>query len=211
MQNSNIPNINKLWSKLVIVLSSFGLLSTFGYYLINLENTALGKSQQSPSTIQKQIIKDNKTAQTIEAVVTKVVDGDTIKVQTNNGEKVTVRLLGIDTPETRHSPSADVRGVADCFANEATEALKALVGDKQVILETDKNKPMYDKYGRLLAYIFVGKGSEQANVNKQMVRDGFAYEYTYRGEKYKFQKDFKQAQKEAENTKAGLWGDGVCE
>jgi len=117
-------DMKKMWKKLIVALSSFGLLSTFGYYLINVENKALGKSEQSPSTIQKQIIKQDKKPEQIIGTVINVVDGDTIKVQEQkkdgiSGNVITVRMLGIDTPETSHSPRAQVRGVADCFANEA--------------------------------------------------------------------------------------------
>ena len=120
-------DVKKLWHKLIIALSSFGLLSTFGYYLINLENQALGKRAQTPSSIEKSNTQKELAKKDIKASVVQVVDGDTIKVRTAEGKNVTVRMIGIDTPETSHSPRAKVRGVADCFANEATNALKSML------------------------------------------------------------------------------------
>jgi len=206
--------MKKMWRKFVVVLSSFGLLSTFGYYLINLENTTLGKDNVRRTTVSAGV--DTSTSHidtdTLIATVTKIVDGDTIKVKDiTNGKVITIRMLGIDTPETAHSPRAKVRGVADCLANEATDAMKELVQGKQVQLETDPSGDTYDKYGRLLAYVFVGEDGSKINTNKKMIANGYAYEYTYRGRKYKYQSEFKNAQKEAEQQKRGLWADGVCE
>ena len=205
--------MKKLWSKLVIALSSFGLLSTLGYYLINLEQEVLGKPEVVKP--QKEYVGPSRQGSAPQSLpsdivigtVTSVVDGDTIKVKNGGGDVITVRMLGIDTPETSRSPRAKVRGVADCFADEAKAALGVMVQGREVRLEPDPSGDTYDKYSRLLAYPWVG----ELNVNKEMVRRGFAYEYTYRGRKYKYQAEFKAAQKEAQRTRAGLWAKGVCE
>ena len=96
--------------------------------------------------------------------VVKVIDGDTIKLE--NGE--VVRYIGIDTPETVH-PSKPVQ----CFGKEASDKNKELVEGKVVKLEKDiTNK---DKYGRILRYVWVG----DLFVNDELVRQGYAYVYTY--------------------------------
>jgi micrococcal nuclease len=77
--------------------------------------------------------------------VASVIDGDTIKLE--NGERV--RYIGIDTPETKH-PSKPV----EYFGREADRANRALVEGKEVRLEFDVQQR--DKYGRLLAYVYVG-------------------------------------------------------
>ena len=204
-------DMQDMGKKLVVILSSFGLLSSLGYYLINLENKALGKAVQTPQAIIHKNTKNNITAGTERGMVTQVIDGDTIKVRLSDGSDITVRMMGIDTPEARHSPRAEKRGVADCFANEATSALKVMIDGREVQLETDPSKDVYDKYGRLLAYVFREGDAGRVNINQKMIQQGFAYEYTYRGEKYAYQTDFKSAQKEAEQTKKGLWGEGMCE
>lgn len=137
-------------------------------------------------------------AKNILYTVIKVVDGDTIKIL-YEGVEETVRLIGIDTPETVH-PNKPV----ECFGQEASERMKELVEGKGVNIMFDKTQGMRDKYGRLLLYVWV----EDIFVNKQMVIDGYAYEYTY-STPYIYQKEFKEAQSEAQGSRVGLWGD-VC-
>ena len=132
--------------------------------------------------------------------VVKVVDGDTVKLNIN-GKTETIRLIGIDTPETVH-PSKPV----ECFGIEASNKAKELLENKTAGLEIDPSQGERDKYGRLLGYIILPDGR---NFNKLMVESGYAYEYTY-NLPYKYQSEFKQAQKDAENNEIGLWAPGVC-
>lgn len=121
--------------------------------------------------------------------VTKVIDGDTIKLE--NGEAV--RYIGIDTPETVH-PSKPVQ----CFGKEASDKNKELVEGKLVKLEKDITDR--DKYGRLLQYVWVG----DLFVNDYLLREGYAYVYTYPPD-IKYFEQFVQAQKEARENNRGLW------
>jgi len=132
--------------------------------------------------------------------VTQVVDGDTIKVNIN-GISDTVRLIGIDTPETVH-PSKPV----ECFGKEASNKAKELLEGQTITLEADPSQGERGKYKRLLRYVFLADGTD---FNKLMISEGYAYEYTYNSP-YKYQDAYKQAQKDAESGKLGLWGDGVC-
>lgn len=133
--------------------------------------------------------------------VIKVIDGDTVTVEID-GKKETIRLIGIDTPET-----VDPRKPVECFGIEASNKAKEILMGKSVRLEADSIVGERGKYGRLLRYIFLEDGT---NFNKMMIGEGYAYEYTYNSS-YKYQNEFKQAEKEARETKRGLWGDGVCE
>lgn len=132
--------------------------------------------------------------------VIKVVDGDTIKVEIND-KKETVRLIGIDSPET-----VDPRKPVQCFGKEASDKAKEVLNDQFITLEKDETQGERDKYGRLLRYIFL---DDDTNFNKLMIDEGFAHEYTYRIP-YKYQKEFKQAEKEAREAKRGLWADNTC-
>ena len=98
-----------------------------------------------------------------QAVVVRVVDGDTFEASID-GEQKTVRLLNVDTPETK-DPNAPV----ECMGPEATKALEQLlpVGSK-VTLELDK-EPL-DRYGRTLAGVFDSSGKL---VNAEVARMGF--------------------------------------
>ena len=133
--------------------------------------------------------------------VIEVVDGDTVKVNID-GTIETLRLIGIDTPETVH-PSKPV----ECFGIEASNKAKSTLNNKRVSLESDPTQGDRDKYSRLLRYVILEDGT---NFNKMMISQGYAYEYTY-STPYKYQSEFKQAQSNAQNSKLGLWADGVCE
>jgi micrococcal nuclease len=146
----------------------------------------------------EQLENDIENAKNIEYKVTEVVDGDTIKIAYNGSEQ-SVRLIGIDTPETQH-PSEPV----ECFGQEAYEKMKSLVGGENVKIMFDSSQESVDNYGRLLLYIWV----DDIFVNKEMIEEGYAYEYTY-STPYMYQTEFKEAQKVAENSGKGLWGD-VC-
>jgi len=133
--------------------------------------------------------------------VSGVVDGDTVKLSIE-GKIETIRLIGIDTPETVH-PSKPV----ECFGVEASNKAKQLLSGKTVSLETDASQGTRDRFGRLLGYIILADGT---NFNKLMIEQGYAYEYTY-STSYKYQSEFKSAQQYAKANSIGLWADGVCE
>jgi endonuclease YncB( thermonuclease family) len=112
--------------------------------------------------------------------VSRVVDGDTIIM--DNGERV--RLIGVDTPETKHPKKPVEQG-----GEIAYKYTKALAEGKKVRLEFDREKR--DKYGRLLAYAYLPDGTL---LNKKIVEDAFGYSY----QKYPFEKseEFETARQE---------------
>ena len=121
--------------------------------------------------------------------VVRVIDGDTIEIK--GGDKV--RYIGIDTPET-----VDPRKPVQCFGVEASKKNKELVEGKTVRLEKDITDR--DKYNRLLRYIYV----DDVLVNLELVRQGFAYSYSYPPD-IKYQDQFVKAQQEAREARRGLW------
>lgn len=132
--------------------------------------------------------------------VTDVVDGDTVKVNIN-GTVTTLRLIGMDTPET-----VDPRKPVQCFGKEASNKAKELLSGKKVRLEMDPSQGTLDTYGRTLAYIYREDG---LFFNKYMIEQGYAHEYTYRTP-YKYQAEFKTAQKRAQTNQVGLWSPSTC-
>lgn len=133
--------------------------------------------------------------------VTKVVDGDTINVLVD-GKSRPVRLIGIDTPET-----VDPRKPVQCFGKEASDKTKELLTGKNVALEADPTQGDTDKYNRLLRFVFLEDGT---HINKLLISEGYAHEYTYQSNPYKYQAEFIQAQIQARENKKGLWADNVC-
>jgi len=126
--------------------------------------------------------------------VVRVIDGDTIRVWDVFGDRVTVRYIGINTPETKHP----TKGV-EHFGKEASEANRKPVEDKTVVLEFDVERR--DRYGRLLAYVFLKDGTF---VNAWLVEHGFAQVMTV-PPNVKHQELFLKLQREARDNGRGLW------
>lgn len=125
--------------------------------------------------------------------VTRVVDGDTIKVNFN-GKEESVRLIGIDTPESVHPDAA--KNVAE--GKTASEYTKSLLEGKEVTLEFDVQER--DQYGRLLAYVYIGG----TMVNKLLLQEGYAQVSTY-PPNVKYVNEFTTIQKTARENSKGFW------
>ncbi len=128
----------------------------------------------------------------VEALVTKVIDGDTIEVSLS-GKLYRVRYIGIDTPET-----VDPNRPVQPFGVEASKKNTELVAGKTVRLEKDVSET--DKYGRLLRYVYVGN----LFINAELVRLGYAQVSTYPPD-VKYADLFLQLQREAREVGIGLW------
>ncbi len=157
-------------------------------------------SAPSNAPTTKQATSSTTIASTTLYAVVKVVDGDTLHIDID-GKNETVRLIGMNTPET-----VDPRRPVECFGKQASDKAKELLTGRRVRIETDSSQDVRDKYGRLLGYIYRDDG---LFFNKFMISEGYAYEYTYRLP-YKYQTEFKAAQKSAEAGEKGLWAPGVC-
>lgn len=123
-----------------------------------------------------------------------VVDGGTVYVEIN-GEKKTVRLIGVDTPETAH-PSKPV----ETYGKEASEFTKNLLLGESVYLEFDETT--IDKYGRVLAYLY--RAPDGLFCNLEIITTGYGHAYTVYPFKYK--EIFQKAEIHARDEKKGLWG-----
>lgn len=129
--------------------------------------------------------------------VLKVVDGDTIQVNIR-GNKETVRLLGIDTPET-----VDPRKSVQCFGKAASDKMKSFVEGKPVILADDNTQGNRDKYKRLLRYVYL-PNNVRTFVNGEMVKQGYAF--SYKQYPTKMLAKFNTFEKYAREHNLGLWG-----
>lgn len=132
--------------------------------------------------------------------VVDVVDGDTIKVEVD-GERVTVRIIGIDTPETE-----DPRKPVQCFGREATERAEALLGGRQVWLRADPTQDEVDRYGRRLAHVWLDDATLFEWV---MVADGYAHQYTY-DVPDEHHDALVDAERQARDAGRGLWSPATC-
>jgi micrococcal nuclease len=161
--------------------------------VVNVDTSTAKASEVSVSTQQK-------SDQSPLYSVVSVVDGDTVKLSID-GTTQTIRLIGLDTPET-----VDPRKPVQCFGKEASNKAKELLTGRSVRLEVDASQGTLDKYGRTLGYIFRDDG---LFYNKHMIEQGFAHEYTY-NIPYKYQSEFKAAEKSARENQRGLWSPDTC-
>ncbi len=125
-----------------------------------------------------------------------VNDGDTFTIKDENGEKIKVRLIGIDAPE---SVNWGLKKNVEIFGYEAKKYAKIYLYHKKVRLEFDVEK--FDRYGRILAYVFLEDGTF---FNKNLVENGYAKVYTF-PPNVKYVAVFKKAEKLARSKKLGLW------
>lgn len=127
--------------------------------------------------------------------IVEVYDGDTIAVDMN-GKREKVRMIGVDTPET-HDP----RKAVQCFGENASNYTHKLLQGKEVRLEADPTNQNRDRYDRLLRYVYL---PDNTLVNAEIIRQGYGFAYT----SFPFQKsdEFKELQRQAQETNAGLWG-----
>jgi micrococcal nuclease len=141
-------------------------------------------------------------AATIAGNVSRVVDGDTIHVSIG-GFDTTVRLIGIDTPETKE-PGTPVQ----CFGPAASERTERILPPgESVTLVTDPTQDTRDRYGRLLAYVYrPGRHGATGSVNYALVATGYAKAYVYGGVPFEYAAPFLRAQSRARSGARGLWG-----
>ncbi|MBJ7337387.1 MAG: thermonuclease family protein [Mycolicibacterium sp.] len=132
------------------------------------------------------------------AVVLRVVDGDTIDIRDDVRGRLRVRLLGIDTPETK-KPGYTV----GCWGPEATDFANATMLGQRVALVGDPTQDRTDRYGRTLAYLVRGDGWDYS---VEAARAGTAKSYVYHHHPVSRYDAIEAAEQEARAAGRGLWG-----
>ncbi|MFT7624971.1 MAG: micrococcal nuclease [Myxococcota bacterium] len=154
--------------RLATILSACGLLFT----LVHLaQSDTPPRPLSPPASLTGQVIK--------------VADGDTLTLRSKSGEKVRIRLLHIDAPES-----------GQAFGSKSAKHLRKLVRGKQVRIEGTKK----DRYGRRLGVVIREDG---LNVNEAMVAAGYAWWFR----QYSKDKGYERLESEAQAAKSGLWAD----
>jgi micrococcal nuclease len=138
----------------------------------------------------------------LEATITYVVDGDTVHVVLANGRKEKVRFIGVNTPESTKK--------IEPYGKEAAAYTERRLDGRKIWLE--KNVAERDKYGRLLAYVWLSppKDDGEAEVrarmfNAELLLEGYAQVMTVPPD-VKYADLFVKLQREAREAKKGLWG-----
>ena len=130
----------------------------------------------------------------VDAVVVRVVDGDTAQMELRNGGEQGVRFIGVDTPESV-APGEPV----ECFGKKASRFTADLIEGERVELRFGAERR--DIYDRLLAYVYLGDGF----VNAELVRLGYARTLEI-APNIDHADKFERLQQEAANAGRGLWG-----
>jgi endonuclease YncB( thermonuclease family) len=135
---------------------------------------------------------------TIEGVVTKVSDGDTINVTDSLGTKVKVRLYGIDAPETEKSNkrTGHISKPGQPYGEEAYQALRSMVYRKVVKLDI----MAIDRYKRSVGIVWL----DGKNINKEMVAQGYAWAYRQYLDR-PHASEYIELEEQARDKKLGLW------
>lgn len=161
--------------------------------------------QNKTVIIKENNINENNNIVYEEAIVTKVIDGDTIQVNIN-GDLKNVRLIGVNTPETKH-PKKEIEYYGEEASNFTT---KELTG-KTVFLQKDVSE--VDKYNRLLRFVWLAKpinniptkeDIENNMFNAILLKNGYANVSTYPPD-ISYQEIFLNLEKYAKENNLGLW------
>lgn len=136
---------------------------------------------------------------TVTARVIRVIDGDTLKVRLRSGADVSVRLIGIDTPETR-KPGTRVQ----CGGRQATARMKQLAlrngRGRDVSLRSDLTQDQTDRFGRKLSYV----SSAGRDFGRTMILSGWAKTYVYNVDFQRVAR-YRNAEAAAKAAKRGVW------
>lgn len=135
-------------------------------------------------------------------IITRVVDGDTVEISPTIDGIEDVRLIGIDTPE------ASGECAPEPLAGEAEDYTTRYESDR-ASLEFDEER--IDRYGRLLAYVYVGKRDDDRSpenedmLNDELVRRGLAQVATFPPNE-RYEGEFIDSQTRAREKSVGIWG-----
>lgn len=157
-----------------------GVITTFAL-LIGLASCS---SSSQPPLSQTDLVK-----------IVKVIDGDTVDIALA-GRTERVRLIGVNTPETKH-PTKPI----ECFGPEASAYLTRLL-PKGTTVRIERDVEARDRYGRMLLYLYLG--SNDLFINLDLVARGYGTPMSIEPNTF-HRNDFVRAAAQAEAANVGLW------
>jgi micrococcal nuclease len=155
------------------------------------------RAPSAPPAAQASAASDRNRYPQQEFYVTREVDGDTLHIDAYDGNHLTttVRLIGVDTPETK-KPNTPVA----YYGPEASAFAKEMADGKKVTIWLDTITGSRDKYGRLLAYVVLPDGRV---LNELLISEGYGYAYT--DFKHGYSQKYSDLEASARRAKKGLW------
>ncbi|HMA83921.1 MAG TPA: lamin tail domain-containing protein [Candidatus Thermoplasmatota archaeon] len=149
--------------------------------------------------------KNNANGQDV--TVTRVIDGDTLVVRFSNQSIATIRLLGVDCPETslQHNNPNEYQNITNLscltyYGNQAKNYVISLLNNSQISISFDEQAQKKDRYDRFLCYVTF----ESFDFNAQLVEEGYARVYTL--ETFSKKSNYLSLQEKAIEQNSGLWG-----
>jgi len=154
---------------------------------------------------------------TFSGTITGVTDGDTVDVRLEDGREFTIRVLGIDTPESASAREFERRqewvGIddGDYLVEQsalATERAEELLAGEDVEVVFDENSAVRDDFGRVLAYVEYEDDGTVRTFNRQMVAEGRARVY---GSGFSRHDEYRRLERAARADGRGLWAESAPE
>ena len=140
---------------------------------------------------------NNSNTTKIEVKYSKSVDGDTAKFELD-GKEITVRFLGIDTPETVHPTKGE-----EPYGKEASNYTKGkLENAHKIEIEYDENASETDKYERPLVWVWV----DDTLLQEELISNGLARTYMLQ-DNYKYAWMLQENEEKAQEEKVGIWSE----
>ena len=193
------------------------LVALVGVVLLVVLAGCTGSPVDEPATPKESTTESTEPTTTPDAVdgesvtvtVTRVIDGDTMEIEYANGTEDTVRLLGVDTPETtlsRVSPD-EFTGIPDTtegrdhlfnWGERATTLAEDELEGTQVQMVFDPDSDRRGYFGRLLVYLYV----DGENFNERLLAEGYARMYD---SQFSLREEFAAVEQEAQASNVGLW------
>jgi endonuclease YncB( thermonuclease family) len=134
------------------------------------------------------------------ARIVRVIDGDTLRVRLSSGQQITVRLIGIDTPETKRPGTA-----VECGGTPASSYMRRIAFQRSrgrlVTLVSDPSQDTTDRYGRTLAYV---DASGKGDLGRLMLRSGWASVYVFENPFARLAR-YQAAAGQAKARRAAVW------
>ena len=181
------------WTVIIILVASFFVWMISLYITSKFDNY---EGNQEKGSLESNTL----NRETIELI--KVIDWDTVKIKTKENNEENIRMIGLDSPEK----STTRYWYSECFWKEAANHLTELLSwIKTLEVEYDSTQASKDKYWRILWYLILNWN----NLNKQMIKDWYGFEYTY-NLPYKYQKEFKKAENYARSNNLWLRNTNTC-
>lgn len=178
------------WTVIIILIASF-FVWTLSIYITSKFDNYEANQEHGASILNIEKIE-----------LIKVIDWDTVKIKTRENKEENIRMIGLDAPEK----STTRYWYSECFWKEAAKHLTELLSWIKILeVEHDSTQASTDKYWRILWYLILS----WTNLNKQMIKDWYWFEYTY-NLPYKYQKEFKKAENYARSNNLWLRNANTC-